>query len=142
MKRFLLDTGPAQDWNNNRNGLRERVDAERRRGNRIGICTPVLGELWAGVEGSANRDRNHQRLRLGLLRLILWPYDDRAAEQYGRIFTELKRIGRPMQQVDMMIAAVAFALGDCTVVSGDGDLTAIPGLIIENWAVGTVGGRA
>lgn len=140
MKRFLLDTGPAQDWNNNRGGLRERVDAERRRGNRIGICTPVLGELWAGVEGSATRDRNIQRLRHGLSRLILWPYDDRAAEQYGRIFTELKRIGRPIQQVDMMIAAVAFALGDCTVVSGDSDLTAIPGLVVENWTAGTAGG--
>ena len=29
-----------------------------------------------------------QRLRLGLSRLILWPYDDQAAEQYGRIIAE------------------------------------------------------
>jgi tRNA(fMet)-specific endonuclease VapC len=130
----LLDTKPTQDFNNNRHGVRERVDAERQQGNRIGICTPVLGELWAGVEGSANRERNLQRLRHGLSRLILWPYDDRAAEQYGRIFTELKRIGRPMQQVDMMIAAIAFALGNCTVVSADSDLAAVPGLSVEDWA--------
>jgi tRNA(fMet)-specific endonuclease VapC len=134
VRRYLLDTGPAQDFLNNRNGLRERVDAERHGGNRIGICTPVLGELWAGVEGSATRERNVQRLRHGLSRLILWPYDERAAEQYGRIFTELRRIGRPMQQVDTMIAAVAFALGNCTVVSGDRDVMAIPGLTVENWA--------
>jgi tRNA(fMet)-specific endonuclease VapC len=137
MRRYLLDTGPAQDFNNNRNGIRERVDAEPHRGNRIGICTPVLGELWAGVEGSASRDRNSQRLRHGLSRLILWPYDEEAAEQYGRIFTELKHLGRPMQQVDMMIAAVAFALGNCTVVSGDSDLAAVPGLTVENWATAT-----
>jgi tRNA(fMet)-specific endonuclease VapC len=134
VRRYLLDTKPAQDFNNNRNGVRERVDAERHQGNRIGICTPVLGELWAGVEGSASRERNLQRLRHGLSRLILWPYDDRAAEQYGRLFTELKRIGRPMQQVDLMIAAVAFALGSCTVVSADSDLAAVPGLAVENWA--------
>lgn len=66
MKRYLLDTGPAQDFLNNRHGVRERVDAERHKGNPIGICTPVLGELWAGVEGSASRDRNLQRLRHGL----------------------------------------------------------------------------
>jgi tRNA(fMet)-specific endonuclease VapC len=135
MKRFLLDTKPAQDFNNNRNGVRERVDAERHRGNRIGICTPVLGELWAGVEGSATRERNLQRLRFGLSRLILWPYDEAAAEEFGRIFSELKRIGRPMQQVDIMIAAVAFTLGNCTVVSADSDFAAVPGLTVENWTI-------
>jgi tRNA(fMet)-specific endonuclease VapC len=134
MRRYLLDTGPAQDFNNNRNGVRERVDAERHRGHRIGICTPVLGELWAGLEGSATRDRNLHRLRFGLSRLILWPYDDRAAEEFGRIFAELRRIGRPMQQIDIQIAAIASALGECTVVSGDSDLSAIPGLTVENWA--------
>jgi predicted nucleic acid-binding protein len=39
-----------------------------------------------------------------------------------------------MQQIDIQIAAVAAALGDCTVVSGDSDLPAIPGLTVENWA--------
>jgi tRNA(fMet)-specific endonuclease VapC len=40
-----------------------------------------------------------------------------------------------MQQVDIMIAAIAFALGSCTVVSSDSDLAAIPGLTIESWAL-------
>jgi len=39
-----------------------------------------------------------------------------------------------MQQVDMMIAAIAFALGNCTVVSADCDLLSMPGLTVENWA--------
>jgi predicted nucleic acid-binding protein len=34
----------------------------------------------------------------------------------------------------MQIAAVARCLGNCTVVSKDGDLFAIPGLSVENWA--------
>jgi len=134
MRRYLLDTGPAQDFNHDRHGVRERADAERRRGNRIGICVPVLGELWAGLGGSDTRERNEQRQRFGLSRLILWPYDKPAAQEYGRIFNELKRIGRPIQQVDMMIAAVAFALGNCTVVSADCDLLSMPGLTVENWA--------
>lgn len=134
MRRYLLDTKPAQDFNNNRNGVRQRADAERRRGNRIGICTPVLGELWAGIEGSHTREENLRRLRHGLSRLVLWPYGETAAIEYGRIFTELKRIGRPMQQIDMQIAAIAFALGNCTVVSADSDLADVPGLTVENWA--------
>jgi len=39
-----------------------------------------------------------------------------------------------MQVVDVMIAAIALALGRCTVVSADSDLTAVPGLTVENWA--------
>jgi tRNA(fMet)-specific endonuclease VapC len=32
-----------------------------------------------------------------------------------------------------MIAAIAFTLGDCIVVTCDSDLSAVPGLKIENW---------
>jgi tRNA(fMet)-specific endonuclease VapC len=135
MKRYLLDSGPAQDFVNRRNGVLERVDAERHRGNRIGICTPVLGELWSGVEGSAARERNLRKLRHALSRLTVWPYDNNAAAEFGRIFAELRRMGRPMQQIDIQIAAIAFTLGSCTVVSTDSDLSAVPGLKVEDWSV-------
>jgi tRNA(fMet)-specific endonuclease VapC len=32
-----------------------------------------------------------------------------------------------------MIAAIALSLGNCTVVTNDADLTAVPGLEVENW---------
>ena len=38
-----------------------------------------------------------------------------------------------MQVVDMMLAAIAMSLGDCTVVTSDSDLFAVPGLSVENW---------
>jgi tRNA(fMet)-specific endonuclease VapC len=130
----LLDTGIVQDFMNRRHGVPERVDAERHRGHRIGICTPVLGELWAGVEGSTSRERNLQRLRHALSRFVVWPYDNPAAAEFGRIFAELRRLGRPMQQIDIQVAAIALSLGDCTVVTADTDLSAIPGLKVENWS--------
>jgi hypothetical protein len=40
-----------------------------------------------------------------------------------------------MQQIDIQVAAITFVLGDCTVVSGDGDLNAVPGLTVENWSL-------
>jgi hypothetical protein len=58
MSRYLLDTGIAQDFINQRNSVRERVEDARHKGHRIGICTRVLGELWSGVEGSVSRSRN------------------------------------------------------------------------------------
>jgi len=41
-----------------------------------------------------------------------------------------------MQVIDMMIAAIALSLGNCTVVTTDSDLSAVPGLSVENWEAG------
>jgi tRNA(fMet)-specific endonuclease VapC len=57
-----------------------------------------------------------------------------AAEEYGRLYAELRRRGRPMQQVDVQIAAIALTLGQCVVATTDSDLAAVPGLAVENWA--------
>jgi tRNA(fMet)-specific endonuclease VapC len=66
--------------------------------------------------------------------LIIWPLTEAAAEEYGRIAAELRRLGRPIGKIDMLIAAIAFSLGKTTVVSSDADLTAVPDLTIENWS--------
>jgi tRNA(fMet)-specific endonuclease VapC len=46
----------------------------------------------------------------------------------------LRKVGRPIQVVDMMVAAIAISVGNCTVISADSDLQAVSGLTIENWA--------
>ena len=137
MRRFLLDTGPAGDFVDRRRGVYERARQEVLRGNRIGIGIPVLAELAFGVERSASRDRNMRSLRATLGAWRLWPFDKKAAFEYGRLAAELRRIGRPMQQVDIMVAAIALSLGNCTVVTGDSDLAAVPGLAVEDWTDST-----
>ena len=133
-RRYLLDTGPAFDFLFRRRDVDVRVEDVRRRGAKVGICMPVLAEIVAGLEASDSREASWEVARRRLGKLICWPFDKAAAYEYGRIFAELKRRGRPMQQVDMMVAAVALSIGDCVVVSGDSDLVAVPGLTVENWA--------
>ena len=134
MRKYLLDTGIVSDHINGRHDVPDRVRDAARRGNRIGIGSPVLAELVYGIEYSDNRDRNMQALRLALPTLTLWAFDQAAAFEYGRLFAELRRLGRPMQTIDIMVAAIAITLGNCTVVTKDSDLAAVPGLTIENWA--------
>lgn len=133
-RRYLLDSGPAQDFLFQRRGVQERVEAARRAGAKISICTPVLGEIAGGLEHSGSRDASWEIARRRLGKLLCWPYEKPAALEFGRIIAELKRIGRPMQQIDIQIAAIAFTLGNCTVATGDSDLAAISGLSVENWA--------
>lgn len=133
-RRFLLDTGPAFDFLFQRCGIQERVEAARQAGAKIGICTPVLGEIVGGLEGSDSREASWVIARRRLGKLLCWPYEKSAALEFGRIIAELKRIGRPMQQIDIQIASIALTLGNTTVVTKDSDLAAVPGLIVENWA--------
>lgn len=114
MRRFLLDTGIAGAFINRRGGVRERVRQEVASGNRVGIGTPVLAELAFGIEYSQSRERNMRALRLTLAAWKVWQFDEAAAFEYGRIAAELRRIGRQMQTADIMIAAIALSLGNCT----------------------------
>ncbi len=134
MRFYLLDTGSASDFVNRRGAVRARALRRHALGDRIGICTPVLGELLGGIEFSTTRPRNRARLLHDLPRWTVWPYERPAAEEYGRIYAHLRTVGRPMQQVDMQIAAVALTLRNCTVVTKDSDFQAIPGLDVEDWS--------
>jgi tRNA(fMet)-specific endonuclease VapC len=133
MTRFLLDTGIASDYLNRRYGVFDRAREAVSQGHRIGIAVPVLAELAAGIEKSQSCERNMQHLKSALGAWRLWPFDVPAAYEYGRLYAELARAGRPMQAVDIMVAAIARALGNCTVVSADSDFTAVPGITLVNW---------
>lgn len=135
MSKFLLDTGVASDYIHRRHGTYEKVRAVVHTGASVGVCVPVVGELWAGVELSATRERNAKELRHGLVDLTIWPYNDVAAQEFGRIFADLRRRGRPIQQIDVQIAAIARTLPDCTLVSKDSDFEAVTGLKVVDWAL-------
>lgn len=134
MKRYLLDTGIAADYLNRRGGVYPRARQAFSEGARLGLCAPVLGELWDGIFFSATRGFNEALLKRHLGHFALWPFDQVAAVEYGRLAAELRRCGRAMQQIDVQIAAVALTLADCTVVSKDSDLLEVPRLAVENWA--------
>lgn len=135
MNRLLLDTGSAADYIHRRKNVYERVRRAITDGHRVGTAVPVLAELWYGVEYSSTREKNAARLRRVLPELIIWPFTDRAAEEYGRIAADLRRRGRPIGTIDMLIAAIALSLGKTVVISADSDLTTVPGLAVENWSV-------
>ena len=134
MRRYILDSGIVSDWISRRHSVDERVAEALQRGDRIGIGTPVIGELWGGVEFSNSSDRNRADLARAVSRVTRWVFDERAAREYGRLYADLRRNGRIIPQIDLQIAAIALSLGNCTVVTKDSDFQAIPGLDVEDWS--------
>jgi tRNA(fMet)-specific endonuclease VapC len=87
------------------------------------------------MELSSSREINVARLKHAVAKLRIWPFERQAAEEYGKIFAELRRQGVTIDQVDMQSAAIARTLDQCVVVTKDGDLGKVTGLVVENWAV-------
>lgn len=133
MKKVLLDSGILNAYVCKRSFAFDRLVPIVRQGVRLGTCTPVLAEFYFGLEMSQSRERNAETLARSIATLRIWNFDIDAARHYGRLATILRRNGRPMQSVDVMLASVALSIGNCTVITTDSDLEFIPGLSVERW---------
>lgn len=75
---------------------------------------------------------NRRRLAQLLRHVRMWPLDGDTARFYGQVYIELRRQGRVLSQVDMMLAAFA-RQHKLTVLTTDRDFEALMDLHVENW---------
>jgi predicted nucleic acid-binding protein len=64
-------------------------------------------ELETGIQQTRDPDAYRRRLKHLLSHVRTWPIDHQIARLYGQVYLELKRQGRALSQVDMMLAALA-----------------------------------
>src|SRR6266481_8086798 len=114
--------------------VRDRIHQGRRAGHRFISCYPVLCELEVGIQQTSKPEDNRRRLAQLLRHVRLWPLDAETARLYGAVYIELRRQGRVLSQVDMVLAALA-RQHKLSVLTTDGDFEALTDLRVENWAV-------
>lgn len=100
----------------------------------IGISSITLSELEYGAAKSSRPDQNRIALVEFLAPLEILPYDDMAAQEYGKIRASLERQGTPIGSMDMLIAAHALAVNCTLVTNNEREFSRVPSLKIENWA--------
>ena len=61
------------------------------------------------------------------------PYDDTAAQEYGRIRAYLENAGTPIGPYDLQIAAIALVYDLIVVTHNTKEFRRIPGLKVEDW---------
>ena len=99
------------------------------------LCSLVVGEL---IYGALHGGPAHQAKNLALIaslrqQFMSLPFDDVAAEEYGKARTHLAGVGAPIGPNDLIIAATALARG-CTLVSHNTrEFSRVPGLLLEDW---------
>ena len=102
-----------------------------------GLCISVItfAELKYGIAKSDFPEKNAKSLSKLLSYISVLPFDETAAEEYGKLCADLKKKGTPIGVMDMLIAAHAKA-GDCIFVTNNvREFECVEGLAIENWAV-------
>lgn len=100
----------------------------------IALCAVVRAELLWGAWRSSRRESNLVLLRNFFAVCPSLPFDDAAAECYGRIRADLTQKGKPIGPNDLMIAAIALA-SDLTLVSHNTrEFSRVDGLRLEDWA--------
>lgn len=95
----------------------------------------TLGELVYGAHRLKERSGALiQRLDEMLLpNLSVLPFDASAARRYGEVRAELERLGTPIGDADLRIAAIALDR-ELTVVTGNvRHFDKVPALAVENW---------
>jgi tRNA(fMet)-specific endonuclease VapC len=86
----------------------------------VAVPLIVFGEIKAGFLGGTQRSRNEQLLRSFLERpntQVLLPGRE-TAEQYARLFVQMRRAGTPVPDNDLWIAALAVE-HDLTLITRD-----------------------
>jgi tRNA(fMet)-specific endonuclease VapC len=98
----------------------------------VGISAVTEAELRFGVARKPEAVRLKIAVEEFLLRVEVLPWDSEAAQQYAEVQAELERIGEPMGNLDMMIAAHALAV-QVVLVTHDHVFRRIKRLKIEDW---------
>jgi tRNA(fMet)-specific endonuclease VapC len=129
--RYLLDTNTASYViKGNFPRVRERLlkvpMAE------VGISAVTEAELRFGVARKPEAVRLKTAVEEFLLRVEVLPWDSAAAEQYAEVRADLERTGKPMGNLDLMIAAQALA-DQVVLVTHDHVFRRIKRLKIEDW---------
>jgi tRNA(fMet)-specific endonuclease VapC len=74
---------------------------------RFVISTIVLGELEFGVQKAKKAAKNTKQLKDFMTGVQVINLDERTAILYGKIKTELRKLGKPIPDNDIWIAALA-----------------------------------
>jgi tRNA(fMet)-specific endonuclease VapC len=133
MSAYLLDTNHVGLAVDRASCVAQRIVEARLDGVRLGTCLPVLCEIEAGMRQVRHKVKYRRDLDHLLLQLRLWPIDLKTAQIFGDIYMELRRIGRILSQVDIMVAALA-RQRKLTVLTTDRDFEAVPDIRSEDWS--------
>ena len=101
----------------------------------ICISSITYAELMHGVEKSQAVERNRMAITLFLSSISILPFGAQAAEEYGKVRADLKKIGTPIGPMDELIAGHARSEHLILVANNTREFFRVPDLEVEDWTI-------
>jgi tRNA(fMet)-specific endonuclease VapC len=101
----------------------------------IFMSTIVLSELYFGAENSLKPRYNRKVIDHFISPFKLISFDLHAASIYGKIRAELKKTGKLIGLMDMLIAATALSNDMVLVTNNEKEFNRVNDLKVENWSI-------
>jgi tRNA(fMet)-specific endonuclease VapC len=99
----------------------------------VAVSCITLAELLFGAERSARPAVHRNLITQFLAPIRILPFDDAAADTYGRVRAALERRGSPIGPLDTLIAGHALAVDLTLVTSNVREFARVDGLRVDNW---------
>lgn len=126
--RYLLDTNIVIAFFNGDSEVATRIESTPE----IFLSSTALGELFYGAANSGRPEENAARVRRFAATCGVLEVSAETSELYGTIKGRLRKLGRPIPENDLWIAAAAIQ-HRLVLVSRDRHFEMIPDLEIEHW---------
>lgn len=123
-----LDTNVLIRLFNGDESIAERIDAA----DDVAISVVVLGELLYGARYSARPDEKLAEIARFVTSHNVLNCDRGTAEIYGIVKAKLRRLGKPIPENDVWIAAHALQFG-VPLVTDDAHFGVVDGLTLDSW---------
>ena len=99
----------------------------------VGVSAITYCELQFGVANSSRPAENQLALTEFLAPLDVLDFPSAAAIVFGEIRAHLQRVGTPIGNYDLLIAAHALHQGFTLITNNIAEFKRVPGLKVENW---------
>ena len=130
--KYLLDTNTCIRFLNGRAPkVLEKLTAKD--DDDIAVCSVVKAEMFAGSEKSRDPQRSRNVQDVFFARYRSLPFDDAAADKYGKIRAYLEKQGTPIGPNDLMIASIAMANALILVTHNLDEFRRVLDLELEDW---------
>lgn len=115
--------------------IRERCREESSEGRRVGLSAISLAELEFGLRAGGRYEEKRPALHQTLLPFERFAFDPvDCVHHYGKIRSVLKKGGKSIGPLDLLIAAHALAMDATLITHNIREFRRVPDLKVEDWA--------
>jgi len=135
--RYMLDTNAVSAFMHGRSVHLDREIAQYRKP-ALSLSAITYGETLFGLHNRPDALRLAAAAEILFEMVDILPWTDEVAGSYGVLRAELRRAGKSLQPLDMLIAAHAVSV-DAVLVTADKAFRHVPGLKTEDWTAPRAG---